>query len=65
MNLISERKPIEGLRTNVGLVMCSAEYASVADILADVDLARRHSATAEAHVSYDRAFLKELRERAQ
>jgi PleD family two-component response regulator len=61
VNLISERKPMEGLRTNVGLVLCGAEYGNVDEILADVELARKHSATPNARVNYDREMLMQMR----
>ncbi len=62
VNLISARRPMEGLKTNVGLVLCDASYTDVDSILEDVQFARTHSSTPNALVSYDRVVLQRLKE---
>ncbi len=65
INLISAKKLMDGIRTNVGLVLCNADYGNVQEILDDVELARRHSATPDGQVNYEREMLIKLRESSQ
>jgi diguanylate cyclase (GGDEF)-like protein len=62
VNLISAKKLMDGIRTNVGLVLCGPDYANVQEILDDVEMARAHCATPNGRVNYEREMLKQLRE---
>ncbi len=60
-NLLSGKKLMDNLRANVAMVVCSADYASVEEILADIDLARSLFGSGQARVNYERATLLPLR----
>jgi diguanylate cyclase (GGDEF)-like protein len=62
VNLISSKNLMDGVRTNVGLLLCGADYENVDEILGDVELARKHSALPNGQVNYERAMLKQLRD---
>ncbi len=60
-DFITEKKLMDGLRADVGLILCSAEYGSAAEILGDIDVARKLSGTGQARIQYERAMLLALR----
>jgi diguanylate cyclase len=65
VNLISVKKLMDGIQTNVGLLLCNADYESVDEILSDVELARKNSVLPNGRVNYEREILKQLRDSGQ
>jgi diguanylate cyclase (GGDEF)-like protein len=65
VNLISAKKLMDGIQTNVGLLLCSADYENVDEILGDVELARKNSVLPNGRVNYEREILKQLRDSGQ
>jgi PleD family two-component response regulator len=51
----------EGLRANVGIILCNRDYATVDEILGDLEVARRLSSLPNARVSYERDMLRRAR----
>jgi diguanylate cyclase (GGDEF)-like protein len=60
--LIPQKNLLDGLHANVGLVLCSAQYESVEEVLGDLEIARKFSGTGKAQAQYDRDTLQRLRE---
>ncbi|HEX8993210.1 MAG TPA: response regulator [Anaerolineales bacterium] len=60
-SFIATKKLADGVRANVSLIICSAAYGSVEEIMGDVDVARRLSGTGQARMQYERDMLRALR----
>jgi diguanylate cyclase (GGDEF)-like protein len=60
-NFISRQELMDGLRANVGLLLCNANYGSVDEIMGDMQVARRLSGQPNARVNYERDMLRDLR----
>jgi hypothetical protein len=58
---VAQKRLLEALRANVGLILCTAEYDSMGEILGDVDLARGLVGSGQARVNYERSMLVPLR----
>ncbi len=58
---VPDRNLMEGLRANVGMIVCSSGYSSVEEILGDVDIARKLAVAGQGRISYDRNTLLGLR----
>lgn len=59
--LIADKKLLESLRANVGLILGNADYRSVDEILGDIDIARSLVGSGQARVNYERNMLVPLR----
>ena len=60
-NFIVQKALSPDLRVNVGLVLCTADYASVDEILGDIDIARSLFGSGQSRVNYERNMLLPLR----
>ena len=60
-DLIAQKNLMDGLRANVGMILCDAEYADVEEILRDVEVARRLAGSGQARINYDRNMLVNFR----
>ncbi len=60
-NLIAERQLLDELRAHTGMILCSGDYASVDEILGDIDIARSLIGSGQARANYERAMLVPLR----
>ncbi len=58
---IVHKQMMQELRANIGLIQCSAEYASVDEIMGDIDIARGLFGSGQARVNYERNMLIPLR----
>ena len=59
--LLGQRPLVEKLRATVGLLLCHAHYATVDEILGDIEIAARLSASGQNLVQYERDMLRKLR----
>jgi diguanylate cyclase (GGDEF)-like protein len=60
-NFIERKRLLPELRANVGLVLCTQEYASVDEVLGDVTIARSLFGTGQSRVNYERSMLMPFR----
>jgi diguanylate cyclase (GGDEF)-like protein len=60
-DFILHKRQLTGVRACVGMVSCGAGYASVDEILGDIEIARRLARTEKGQVHYDRDLLQALR----
>ncbi len=60
-NFIARKRLLEELRANIGLILCTAEYTSVEEVLGDVNIARGLFGSGQARVNYERSMLVPLR----
>lgn len=60
-NFLAQRNVLDDLRANVGLILCNKDYASVDEILGDINLARGLIGTGQSRVNYERNMLMPLR----
>ncbi len=60
-NFLASKRDVDGLHANIGLMLCSAEYGSVSEILGDIGVARKLSGTGQARIQYERDVLMALR----
>ena len=60
-NFIVQKALLPELRANVGLILCTADYTSVDEILGDIDVARGLFGSGQSRVNYERNMLVPLR----
>lgn len=60
-DFILHKRLLQGVRACIGMVSCGAGYASVDEILGDVEIARRLARTEKGQMNYDRDLLQALR----
>ncbi|HEX8993209.1 MAG TPA: response regulator [Anaerolineales bacterium] len=60
-DFILHKRLLQGVRACVGMVTCGSGYASVDEILGDVEIARRLARTEKGQMNYDRDLLQALR----
>ncbi|HEX8990404.1 MAG TPA: diguanylate cyclase, partial [Anaerolineales bacterium] len=56
-DFILHKRLLQGVRACIGMVSCGAGYASVDEILGDVEIARRLARTEKGQMNYDRELL--------
>ncbi len=60
-DFILHKRLLQGVRACIGMVSCGAGYATVDEILGDVEIARRLARTEKGQMNYDRELLQALR----
>lgn len=60
-NFIVHKKLMPQLRANVGMILCTADYTSVGEILGDIGIARSLFGSGQSRVNYERSMLLPLR----
>jgi diguanylate cyclase (GGDEF)-like protein len=60
-DFILHKRLLQGVRACIGMVSCGSGYASVEEILGDVEIARRLARTEKGQMNYDRELLQALR----
>lgn len=60
-NFISQKNLPEGVRTSVGMLVCSAGYGTVEEIFSDIEIARRLTRGGQKQGQYDRDTLRTFR----
>ncbi|MGE5074104.1 MAG: response regulator [Anaerolineae bacterium] len=60
-NFIVHKRLMPQLRANVGMILCTADYSSVNEILGDIGIARSLFGSGQSRVNYERNMLVPLR----